>query len=270
MTSAAFMPPLERKQRIRDVVREVGEVAAFAVRTLAELRGVFPYASEVLRGCAVLTLGTTLLVSLIAAVAGAECTLYGYYAFRTIGAESWTGAFSEVCGIRAISALFFGYIFAAKVGCGLVAEIGSMRIGEELDAYESVGIDPMRYVVGTRIASIILCLPFFGVIALASVAVGNYFVVLVQLGQPSRAAFEAAYWGLQSPTEDLFAVIKIVVIGIAVSLVATYYGYRARGGPVGVGAATARSMVLNLVLIHAIDAIGTTVFFGSPLVPFGG
>jgi phospholipid/cholesterol/gamma-HCH transport system permease protein len=53
-------------------------------------------------------------------------------------------------------------------------------------------------------------------------------------------------------------------------LVATYYGYRARGGPVGVGAATARSMVVNLVLIHFIDAVGTSVFFGTPLVPFGG
>jgi phospholipid/cholesterol/gamma-HCH transport system permease protein len=270
MTTAAVAQAGDRPQRIRDVVREVGEVGAFAARALLELRGVLPYASEVMRGCAVLTLGTALLVGVIAAVAGAECTLFGYYAFRTIGAQSFTGAFSEFCGIRAISALFFGYIFAAKVGCGLVAEIGSMRIGEELDAYESVGIDPMRYVVGTRIAAIMLCLPFLAVIALAAVALGGYFVALVQLGEPSRAAFEAAYWGVQSPIENLFAIVKICAIGVAISLVATYYGYRARGGPVGVGAATARSMVVNLVLIHFIDAVGTSAFFGTPLVPFGG
>ena len=266
----AIGAPRRPRHRIDAAVREAGEIGAFSTRTVFELRGVLAYGSEVLRQCALLTLGTTILVALITAVAGAECTLYGYYAFRTIGAESYTGAFSEVCGIRSISGLFFGYIFAAKVGCGLVAEIGSMRISEEIDAFESVGVDPMRYVVATRVAAIILCLPALGVITLASLAVGSYFAALVQLGQPSQAAFEAVYWGLQSPLENALAVVKVVAIGTSVTLVATYYGYRASGGPVGVGSAVARSMIVNIVLIHAIDAVGTAMFFGRPLVPFGG
>lgn len=256
--------------RIRSAVEEAGALASFGGQVVALLPTVGRHFSEVLRQCAFLVLGTTAIVGIVTALAGAECTLYGYYALRSIGAEASTGTFSEICGVRAVSALFFGYIFAAKVGCGLVAEIGSMRIGDELDAFEAQGLDPMRYVVGTRVAAILLCLPLLGVLTLGATALGAFLVATVQLGDPSQAAFSAAYWSIQTPLENVYAIAKITMVGAVIAVIGAYYGYRAHGGAVGVGAATARSMVVNIVLLHAIDAVGTTIFFGAPLVPFGG
>lgn len=252
-------------------VREVGEVAGFSARAVFELHGVARYAAEILRQCGVLILGTTLIAAFAVMVGGGECGLFSGYAFRTIGAEALTGYGSAICGLRELYPLIFGYIFAAKVGCGLAAEIGSMRISEELDGLQSVGVDPMRYVIGTRLLATVICVPLMYVVATLMGALASYLVIVVQLHNSSQGAWEATYWLIQTPADTLLPMLKAIVIAIAIVLVGMYYGFRASGGPVGVGAATARSMIVNLVLIHALNAIMTALFYaGNPAVPFGG
>src|SRR5246127_1033587 len=120
-------------------VREVGDMAAFAGRTVVAAPGSLRYFAEVLRQIGTLVVGTTLVLLALEAVIGGECALFFVYLVRPLGAGSFTGFFEVPCGIRELYPYMFGYIFAAKVGCGLVAEIGSMRISTEIHALASIG-----------------------------------------------------------------------------------------------------------------------------------
>lgn len=260
-----------RPMPFAQLVREAGDMGSFSARAVLELRGTWRYAAEILRQAGILILGSALLIWIMTLVIGAECALFGNYLLRSFGATGLLGTFSDLCAVRELTPYMFGYIFAAKVGCGLVAEVGSMRIAEEIDALESVGVDPMRYIVGTRLLATILAVPFIYLVGLLTTAVGGYLVAVVQLGEISQGGWELGNWTLQTPTENLYSSIKVMAMAIAIVLVGMYYGYRARGGPVGVGAATARSMIVNLVLIHVIGSVGTTIFWGlDPRLPSGG
>jgi phospholipid/cholesterol/gamma-HCH transport system permease protein len=157
----------------------------------------------------------------------------------------------------------FGYIFAAKVGSGLVAEIGSMRISNEIDALDSVGIDPMKYVVGTRLVAVMLCVPLIYIASMVTGLIGGYLVCTVQLGDLSGAQYLEGYFSSQALIDNIYSIIKGVTIAEGITFVALYYGYRARGGPVGVGNAVARAMMINLVLIHVLAAFWSSVFWGT-------
>jgi phospholipid/cholesterol/gamma-HCH transport system permease protein len=109
------------------------------------------------------------------------------------------------------------------------------------------------------------------IVALAFHMLANYVVIILQIGEVSRGGWETIHWAFMSPQDILFSEIKIMAMGTTIVLVGMYYGYRASGGPVGVGTATAKSMILNLILIHIIGSLGTMIFWGlSPSSPVGG
>jgi phospholipid/cholesterol/gamma-HCH transport system permease protein len=255
----------------RAILAGAADMAMFWLRALAEMRGVWRYFAEILRQTAILVVGTTVILALLEFTVGGTCGLLGTYFLRSVGAQNYVGLFTSLCTIRESVPIMFGYVFAAKVGCGLVAEIGSMRINDELDAYKAVGLDPMRFVVGTRLAAAWLFMPLAFCIAAVMVYLGTDFTVVRDIGDVSQGAFASIHWELQSAADQLFSFIKLFSIGTAIVLVAAYYGYNVRGGPAEVGTATARSMIVNLVLIHVIDASWTTIFYGgSPHMPIGG
>jgi phospholipid/cholesterol/gamma-HCH transport system permease protein len=262
-------PPL--RTRVLAPVREAGQIASFSLRAILALRDVWKYTAEMLRQSALLITGSALIICLMQFVIGGECALFGNYLLRSFGASAAIGSFTEICDVRELFPYMFGYIFAAKVGCGLVAEIGSMRISDELDALESVGMDPMRYVAGTRLMASILCIPVIYIVSMLIGTAGSYVVVVVQINEVSAGGWAAGHWSYQDLSENLFSLAKAMVIGVAIVLVGMYYGYRAQGGPVGVGAATARSMIINLVLIHVLGAALSALFWGtSARTPVGG
>ena len=259
------------RARLLAPVREIGELGAFSLHAFLALRGVWMYTGEMLRQASHLILGSLLVIAAMQFVIGGECALFGNYLLRSFGASAAIGSFTEICDIRELFPYMFGYIFAAKVGCGLVAEIGSMRISDELDALEAVGTDPMRFVVGTRLLAALIGIPIIYVISMLVGTAGSYVVVVVQINEISAGGWAAGHWTYQDLSENLYSIAKAMTIGTAIVLVATFFGYRARGGPVGVGAATARSMVVNLVLIHFIGAAMSTLFWGtSDRTPIGG
>jgi phospholipid/cholesterol/gamma-HCH transport system permease protein len=253
-------------------IRELGALAEFGARATLGLGGTLRYAAEVLRQCALLLLGSTIVIVGMQLVVGAECSLFASYFTRAFGASGTVGVFSELCTVREMFPYMFGYILAAKVGCGLVAEIGSMRIADELDALEVMGIDPISFIVGTRLLAAYLALPIIYTISLLTGSIGAYLVVVHQVGEVSRGAFDGGFFGpIHSLGEDFRSLIKAMVLGTSIVIVGIYYGYNARGGPTGVGAATARSMVVNLVLIHVLGATMSIGFWGlGGDLPFGG
>lgn len=252
-------------------VREAGQMAGFSLRAVSDAPGGLRYFAETLRQCSALILGSTVVLCLMTMVIGGECGLFFVYLSRPLGAAGFTGVFELPCGLRELFPYLFGYMFAAKVGCGLVAEIGSMRISEEIDALESVGMDPMRYVVATRLLAVWICAPLIYLASIVTGVLGGVLAASVQLGDLSVAQFLNGYWSSQGVDDNVYSLIKAFVMATTIALVGMYYGYRARGGPVDVGNAVARSMIVNLVLVHVIAAFFSAVFYGNnPAYPIGG
>jgi phospholipid/cholesterol/gamma-HCH transport system permease protein len=245
------------------LLREVGDIVAFSGRAVFSAGDAWRYFAEILRQCSLLIVGSTVVILGLVTLVGGECGLFNIYLLRSIGASGFLGFTTAICGVREAWPYMFAYVFAAKVGCGLVAEIGSMRINQEIDAMESVGVDPMRYVVATRLLAVWMTVPVMYVTAMVFGTLGSYLVVVAQIGEVSRGQWETLHFASQTLSDNLFSVTKVMTFATVIALVGMYYGYRTRGGPVGVGDATARSMVVNLVLIHIVGSLLSAVFWGT-------
>ena len=267
----AVAPRISRPTPVDGLLVEAGELLVFTLRAFAALPGALRHFSEVLRQTRQQVVGGIGVLVFLMLCVGMTTSTFGAYFFRSIGAQDYVGLFTALSIPREAVPVMFGWVFAAKIGCGMTAEISTMKVAEELDAFRSVGIDPMRYVVATRILATMLFVPITFGPAVAAANLGAYIGAVDLAGGISPAAFEGAHWVLQNPQDIALGFLKVFVITVALTIVATYNGYRVVGGPVEVGTATARSMVLNLVLINAIDAVMSGLFWGSGIrLPIGG
>jgi phospholipid/cholesterol/gamma-HCH transport system permease protein len=257
----------------RDWIASFGEIAKFSGRVLGQVYGlrVFRFFGEALRQAGILVLSSTLVIWGLVFIIGLQCGIEGAYFNRSVGAPAYAGVFSAWCDLRELVPYAFGYMMAAKVGTGIVAELGSMRISDEIDALEVMGIDSMVFLCATRLLAAWLVLPFMYIAAVGAGFFASYLAVVQQIGEVSSGGFFLVFWMFQNPPDLLYSVIKGMFMATAIVLVGCYYGYNASGGPVGVGTATAKSMVMNIVLVHLIGMLGTQLFWGAnPRAPIGG
>jgi phospholipid/cholesterol/gamma-HCH transport system permease protein len=134
-----------------------------------------------------------------------------------------------------------------------------------------MGISSMTFLCATRLIAAWLVLPFVYIASIGAGFLASYLAVVQQIGEVSSGGFFLIFWQFQNPPDLLYSVIKGMTMATAIVLVGCYYGYTAGGGPVGVGTATAKSMVLNIVLVHLIGMLGTQLFWGAnPRAPIGG
>jgi phospholipid/cholesterol/gamma-HCH transport system permease protein len=256
---------------IRSALEEAGRIAGFGVSAFAEMRGVVRYTSETLRQVGILITGSVIVLLAMQFTFGLTCGNESVYVLRGYGASSYEGVFAALCPLREATPFMFAYMVGAKIGCGYVAELGSMRISDEIDAMETLGINSMRYLVSTRLlANILISAPVF-IIGLAVFFLGEEFVILVQVHDIAKATFSSVLWEFTNAQSILFSYTKTLVMWVCIVISSLYYGYRARGGPVGVGAATARSMIAALVLTMVLNEGFTFFFWGlNPSIPVGG
>jgi phospholipid/cholesterol/gamma-HCH transport system permease protein len=249
----------------------IGRFTGIIVRDVWSLR-VFRFVGEALRQAGILIIGSTLVIWGLVFITGlGTCGIEGAYFTESQGAPAYAGIFTAWCNLREAVPYAFGYMMSAKVGTGIVAELGAMRISEEIDALEVMGVDSMVFLCATRLLAAWIVLPFMYVSAIGVAYVASYLSVVDQIGYTSAGGYLLIFWQFQNPADFLFSVIKGMSMATAIVLVACYYGYNASGGPVGVGKATAKSMVLNLILVNLIGMLGTEVFWGTnPRAPVGG
>jgi phospholipid/cholesterol/gamma-HCH transport system permease protein len=264
----------EQQATPREWLTSTGEIARFSsavARDVWSLR-VLRFFGESLRQAGILIVGSTVVIwSLVFLMGLGICGIGGAYFTLSTGAPAYAGVFSAWCDLREAVPYAFGYMMAAKVGTGIVAELGAMRISEEIDALEVMGIDSMIFLCATRLLASWLVLPFMYVAAVGVAFFGSFLGVVEQLGFVSSGGFLLIFWQFQNAPDLLFSLIKGMSMATVIVLVACYYGYNASGGPVGVGTATAKSMVLNLVFVTLIGMLGTQVFWGAnPRAPIGG
>jgi len=249
----------------------IGRFTGTVVRDVWTLR-VFRFFGEALCQAGILIIGSTLVIWGLVFITGlGTCGIEGAYFTESQGAPSYAGIFTAWCNLREAVPYAFGYMMSAKIGTGIVAELGAMRISEEIDALEVMGVDSMVFLCATRLLAAWIVLPFMYISAIGVAYIASYLAVVDQIGYTSAGGYLLIFWQFQNPTDFLFSVIKGMSMATAIVLVACYYGYNASGGPVGVGKATAKSMVLNLILVNLIGMLGTEVFWGTnPRAPIGG
>jgi phospholipid/cholesterol/gamma-HCH transport system permease protein len=257
----------------RDWIANFGEIVKFTMRIVREVftGKVFKFFGEALRQAGILILSSTLVIWGLIFVIGLQCGIEGAYFNRAVGAPAYAGVFAAWCDLRELVPYAFGYMMSAKVGTGIVAELGSMRISDEIDALEVMGISSMTFLCATRLLAAWLVLPFMYLAGVGAGFFASYLAVVEQIGEVSSGGFFLIFWMFQNPPDLLYSVIKGMSMATAIVLVGCYYGYNASGGPVGVGTATAKSMVLNIVLVHLLGMLGTQLFWGAnPRAPIGG
>jgi phospholipid/cholesterol/gamma-HCH transport system permease protein len=257
----------------REWLDGLGEMTRFGARvgSLVLTGRSFRYFGEGLRQAGILILGSALIIWAFVFILGLQCGVQGAYFVRAQGAPALAGIFSSYCDLREGVPYAFGYILAAKVGTGIVAELGAMRISDEIDALEVMGVEPVTFLAATRLLGAWIAIPFMYLVAIAVAYFASYFAVVDQVGDVSSGGYLLIFWTYQDPTDLFFSFIKGMVMATVIVLVGCYYGYTASGGPVGVGTATAKSMVVNIIAVHIIGMLGTVIFWGSnPRAPIGG
>jgi phospholipid/cholesterol/gamma-HCH transport system permease protein len=258
----------------REWLASTGEIGGFARHMIRDVWGlrVFRFFGEALRQSGILIVGSTAVIWSLVFITGlGTCGIEGAYFTQAQGAPAYAGVFTAWCNLREAVPYAFGYMMAAKVGTGIVAALGARRISEEIDALEVMGIDSMTFLCATRLLAAWIVLPFMYISAIGVAYLASYLAVVDQIGYTSAGGYLLIFWQFQNPLDFLYSVVKGMSMATAIVLVACYYGYNASGGPVGVGTATAKSMVLNLVLVNLIGMLGTQVFWGAnPRAPIGG
>ena len=257
----------------RDWIENFGEICRFLAKVTADVFNgrVFKFFGEALRQAGILILGSGLVIIGLAFILGLTCGIEGAYFNRSVGSPAYAGVFSAWCDLREVMPYAFGYMMSAKVGTGLVAEIGAMRISDEIDALEVMGVNPMIFLCATRLLAAWIVLPFVYLVGIGVGYLASWVAVVKQIGDVSSGGYFLIFWEFQNPPDLVFSLIKGMMMATVIVTVGCYYGYNASGGPVGVGTATAKSMVLNIVLVHVIGMLGTLVFWGAnPRAPIGG
>lgn len=263
-------PPVTESQawqalnRVLGPVDSFGAILGFAGRAIAGIPRSFRYVREIWWYAAFLAIGSTPVALVITYISGSECSVEGFYSLNQLGgAQSLVGIFNALCDTREITPLFFGFAIGAKVGCGIVAELGTMRINQEIDALETMGIPSVIYLVSTRIVASMIVLPLTYVFSLSTSYVASWIVQRYQFGgQVSAGVYFDYFWRFTNLQDLGFSILKAVVFAIIVVIVAVHQGYHASGGAVGIGRAVARTMAISLVLVVVFNAVMTEMFWG--------
>ncbi len=259
--------------RPREWIASMGDIVKFCARVVTEVfeGRAFHFFGETMRQAGILILGSAIVIWGLAFILGLTCGIEAAYFNRALGTPANAGFFGAWCDLREVLPYAFGYMMSAKVGTGLVAEIGAMRISDEIDALEVMGISSLTFLCTTRLLAAWIVLPFMYVAAVGVGFFATYLAVVQQIGEVSSGGYLLIFWMFQNPPDLLYSTIKGMAMATVVVMVGCYYGYTASGGPVGVGTATAKSMVLNMVLVHIVGMVGTQIFWGTNArAPIGG
>ena len=247
----------------------LGKIVLFATTALTAIPRSLRYTQEVWWYAAFLAVSSTPVALVITYFSGSECSVEAYYSLHQLGgAESLAGVFNALCDMREITPLFFGFAIGAKVGCGIVAELGTMRINEEIDALETMGVPSIPYLVSTRMLAALLVMPLMYVLALATSFLASWIVQHFQIGLVSDGIYFSYFWRYTNLTDLIYSLIKAVAFAFTIVCVAVYYGYHVTGGAVGIGKAVAKTMAVSLVMTVVLNAVFTQLFWGvNPNLP---
>lgn len=273
LMSSAVAPPLK-------AFRTIGQTAYFVTQTCLLLPlTARKYTKETLkqvnslawgRGSLIVDGGVVSVLLLLGIALGASLAIEALSILNQIGFGALSGLISGVGCVREIAPLVGGIAFSAQTGCRMTAEIGAMRIGEEIDALDSMGVRPIPFVVGTRLIGSMACvIPGYMLTLIATFVVMD--TVVVQFYEQHAGTFNHYFVQFLTPQDLAYSVIKVAVFCAVVTLIHCYYGYFAAGGPEGVGRASGRAVRASMVMLMVMDFTLTVLLWGiQPVFVFKG
>ncbi len=257
--------PLRTLDALSDQMHFYVSSIRWVPRTLRRYRReVVRLLAEVSLGSGALTVigGTVGVITAMCFFTGTEVGLQGYAALNQLGTAAFTGFVSAYFNTREIAPLVAGIALAATVGCGFTAQLGAMRISEEVDALEVMAIPSLPFLVTTRIvAALVAVIPLY-VIGLLSSYFATRLTVTTFFGQ-STGSYDHYFNLFLPPGDVLWSFGKVLVFAVVVILIHCYHGYHAKGGPAGVGVAVGRAVRTSIVAINVIDLLLSMAIWGT-------
>ncbi|MBO3117682.1 ABC transporter permease [Winogradskyella sp. DF17] len=249
--------------KIERFLIEIGDLAFFTKRFFKEvLSRPFEF-KELLRQCYNVGNRSMLLVGVTAFIIGLVITLQTRPTLQEFGAESWMPSMVSISIIREIGPVIIALTFAGRIASGIGAELGSMRVTEQIDAMEVSGTNPFKYLVVTRIFATTLMLPILVIIGDAIALYGSYIIENIKGDISFRLYFNKALNALAF-SDIVPATLKTFFFGFAIGLVGCFKGYNCEKGTVGVGIAANSAVVFASMLLFILDFIAvfiTDIFF---------
>src|SRR4051794_15372938 len=256
-------------------LEEIGKQLSFYANIMSELlfnwrikwkyrSVVFNLVSDITIGAGALIVGggMVFVIFSMSFFTGTEVGLQGFKGLQQIGAEAFTGLIGSFANTREVTPLIAGVAFAAQVGAGFTAELGAMRISEEIDALEVMSIPSFVYLVCTRVIAALLCIIPLYLFSLYASFFATEIVTTKFFGLSPGVYHH--YFRLYLPPIDIaYSLAKACVFAVVVSLIHCYYGYNASGGPAGVGTAVGRAIRLSIVAVVLINLVLSLIFWGG-------
>ena len=242
---------------------EVGDMAQFAGRFFREVFSPPFEFRELIRQCYNVGNRSFLLVSVTGFILGLVFTLQSRPTLMEFGAQSWMASMVSLSIVREIGPVIIALICAGRIGSGIGAELGSMRVTEQIDAMEVSGTNPFKYLVVTRVVATTLMLPLLIIMGDAIALLGSAIIENIKGDVSFLLYFNQVFDALKF-SDLLPATVKSVFFGFAIGLVGCYKGYNCSKGTVGVGEASNSAVVYISMLLFIIDFIAvfvTDIFF---------
>ncbi|MBD0863379.1 ABC transporter permease [Gordonia sp. zg691] len=283
--SATATPGITRlgralNERVTAAIATFGQIVVFVGKTFALLpTTIRHYRKQTLKtmndmawgsGSIIVDGGVVSLMFFLGIAVGSVVAIMAFMAFDLLGFGALTGIINSFGNIRVVAPIITGIGFAAQAGCRMTAEIGAMRISEEIDATETMGLRAIPFVVGTRlIGGMLVVLPSYLMALVVSFITGGLIVKLFH-DQP-EGTYDHYFAQFISIPDLLASVAKALIFCAVITIIHCYYGYFASGGPAGVGAASGRAIRASLVAIVVLNFLMTVAIWGlNPVLPFRG
>ncbi|OSC42020.1 MlaE family ABC transporter permease [Mycobacterium decipiens] len=250
---------------------EAGQLAWFALISVGQIgHALRYYRKETLRliaqigmgtGAMAVVGGTVAIVGFVTLSGSSLVAIQGFASLGNIGVEAFTGFFAALINVRIAGPVVTGVALAATVGAGATAELGAMRISEEIDALEVMGIKSISFLASTRImAGLVVIIPLYALAMIMSF-LSPQITTTVLYGQ-SNGTYEHYFQTFLRPNDVFWSFLEALIITAIVMISHCYYGYAAGGGPVGVGEAVGRSMRFSLVSVQVVVLFAALALYG--------
>jgi phospholipid/cholesterol/gamma-HCH transport system permease protein len=241
-------------------VRRTGAVALFGGEGLSHLVRPPFYSRMFLQAFVEFAFFSLPVVALTAIFSGMVIALQSYTGFARFNAEGATASVVVLSVVRELGPVLAGLMVAGRVGAAMAAELGTMRVTDQIDALGTLSTNPMKYLIAPRLLAGLIALPLLVAVADVLGVAGGFLVGTVKLGF-APAAYIAATASILQWNDIIAGLAKAAVFGFIVALMGCFHGYNSKGGAQGVGAATTNAVVSASILILAFDYVLTELFF---------
>lgn len=241
-------------------LRVVGEVTLFAAEALSHLVRPPVFWRQFWRHFVEVAYFSLPVVALTALFTGMVLALQSYVGFARFNAESAIASVVVLSVTRELGPVLAGLMVAGRIGAAMAAEIGTMRVTDQVDALTTLSTDPMKYLVAPRILAATLAMPLLVVVADLLGVMGGFLIGTAKFGFVAET-YIVNSWSVLEPMDVISGLVKAAVFGFVIALMGCWCGYASKGGAQGVGQATTKAVVSASILILALDYALTAAFF---------